>query len=176
MAGYPSPTVIQPVIPLIDVSPLERLLLCHMMQFEDEGEELYLFAELSIDLMPAVSLAQLRAAYMQSGDFESRIMPYVRDILDISHDDDDAADIELNLTARHNGAPFESILQDIIRRSSTLTYLSLTTAYVCSKMRPDGFGGRATLVTEAFVRSQSTDDLMESFIYEAKLSLPDIQF
>jgi len=37
MADYFSPTVIQPTIPVTDITPLERLLLSHIFNAEGEG-------------------------------------------------------------------------------------------------------------------------------------------
>jgi hypothetical protein len=45
MADYFSPTVIQPTIPADDVTPLERLLLTHILGAEPDGDGLYFYAE-----------------------------------------------------------------------------------------------------------------------------------
>ena len=41
------------------------------------------------------------------------------------------------------------------------------TSFTCDKMRPDGFGGMATLITAQSIRGQSTYELMAEFIAEA---------
>ena len=45
MADYYSPTIVQQVIPLTDMTPLERLILSHVFDSEPDGDGLYLFAE-----------------------------------------------------------------------------------------------------------------------------------
>ena len=45
---------------------------------------------------------------------------------------------------------------DIIRRSATLRYVTAVSAFTCSTMRPDGFGGRAAVITADTVMDKST--------------------
>lgn len=40
-------------------------------------------------------------------------------------------------------------------------------AFTCSKMRPDGFGGLAMLITAQAIRSESTHTLFDRFYAEA---------
>jgi hypothetical protein len=61
-------------------------------------------------------------------------------------------------------APWVFFLQDIVLRSPTLDYVTVVTAFTCSKMRPDGFGGSATLITADGVTSMSTPDALEELI------------
>jgi hypothetical protein len=53
---------------------------------------------------------------------------------------------------------WESIFQDIVRRSARLRYVTAISAFTCSKMRPDGFGGMAVLITPSAVVGKSTSD------------------
>ena len=59
-----------------------------------------------------------------------------------------------------SGTSWEFILQDIVRRSSTLSYVTVTTAFTCSKMRPDGFGGMALFITAAAIKGCSTSEFL----------------
>ena len=59
------------------------------------------------------------------------------------------------------------MFQDIIRRSATLKYVTAVSAFTCSKMRPDGFGGMAVLITASDVMGKSTNDIVEDFLNEA---------
>ena len=42
-----------------------------------------------------------------------------------------------------------------------------TAAFTCSKMRPDGFGGMATLITAKEIISESTNGLLEKWLADA---------
>src|SRR5216684_4427044 len=54
---------------------------------------------------------------------------------------DGGKDIDLDFTNTSyldlSGSSWEFFLQDIVRRSKTLTYISVVTSFTCSKMRPD---------------------------------------
>ena len=54
-----------------------------------------------------------------------------------------------------------------MRRSETLTHVSIEAAFTCSKMRPDGFGGMATLITAKEIISESTTGLLEKWLADA---------
>ncbi len=38
-------------------------------------------------------------------------------------------------------------MQDIVKRSPTLAYVTAVSSFTCSRMRPDGFGGAAVVIT-----------------------------
>ena len=75
----------------------------------------------------------------------------------------DNVEIELNFSDRS----WESIFQDIVRRSPTLRYVTAVTSFTCSKMRPDGWGGMAILITPSAVMRRLTGDIIEDFLNEA---------
>ena len=75
----------------------------------------------------------------------------------------DNAEIELDFSDRS----WESIFQDIVRRSASLRYVTVVSAFTCSRMRPDGFGGMAVLITPTAVMGKSTSDIVEDFLNEA---------
>jgi hypothetical protein len=164
MTDYYSPTVIQPTIPVADITPLEMLLLDNIFSVEPVGDGLYLHAE----EMPAQVIylfrAELQAALAASADRGGSIDAYVAEQL--VRDSVDQAEIELDMTA---DVGWEHILQDIVRRSLTLRYVTATASFTCSKMRPDGFGGMATLIAADRIISKSTEDLIAEFLAETGL-------
>ena len=72
-----------------------------------------------------------------------------------------------NIT-RTIGGQFADVFQDIVRRSPDLDHLTVTMAFTCSKMRVDGFGGLAMLITAETIRSESTNTLFDRFYKEAQ--------
>jgi hypothetical protein len=161
MADYFTRTLVQQCIPLSDITPLELLLLLHMFSLED-GEATGHFCTWD-GPAPIVSVpaGDLRAATDASRGTESRAM---RRILD--HYGDvliGEGDIELDLSDNF----WITILQDIVARSRALTHISVTMSFTCSKLRPDGFGGAAMLITANCVRSTSTHVMLDTFIRRA---------
>ena len=62
MADYFSPTVIQPTIPVVDITALERLLLSHIFNAEPDGEGLYFYADEGPVSMIWLDRARIEAA------------------------------------------------------------------------------------------------------------------
>ncbi|MFP1132931.1 hypothetical protein [Asticcacaulis sp. W401b] len=175
MADYHSPTVIQPFIPLCEMSPLEHLLLGQMLQSEAggaKGDCLYFFAELSPETYVTVNAGELRAAYQASLDFESQILPAAKLWIDKIRDLDDDAETAFDFIFDVNlpYPAYQILLQDIVQRSATVNYFTIEGAYTCTKMRPDGFGGIAGIVHAKGIKVQGTSELIERFILEAGFS------
>ena len=161
MADYFTPTVIQPTIPLGDITPLERLLLSHIFNAEPQGEDLYFYADkrpantVWLDRVPFEAALEKSKAHVDSAGAAFVIEQLAR----VPTDD---VEIELDVCTL-----WLSIFQDIVRRSPTLRYVTAVSAFTCSKMRPDGFGGMAVLITADAVMGKSTDDIIAEFLNEA---------
>ena len=163
MADYFTPTVIQPPILATDITPLERLLLSHIFITQPVDETLYFYAEESPGFRATLSRAELAAALAASEAFTSSLNAYVAERLPHLPTDDDTIVLDLS------GMSWEFIFQDIVRRSKSLRYVTAVSSFTCSKMRPDGFGGMAALITAADVMGKSTRDILEDFLAEAGL-------
>jgi len=153
MADYYSPTVVVPDIPVADMTPLELLLLSQIFEAEPCGEALYFFEEQSINEMLWLDVGEVREALAQSQGVASKASILVAEALEALGAG--AEDLELDLTV--SSYPF--LFQDIIRRSATLSHVTVTSAFTCSKMRPDGFGGMVTVITADQVLSSSTHEM-----------------
>lgn len=162
MADYFTPTVVQPTIPIADMTPLERLLLTRIFEAEPDGDGLYIFAEEGPADMITVNRGELDAALADSQAADSTANTYVAERLAQISDDKTIVDLDLS------GTSWEFLFQDIVRRSPTLDNVTVISAFTCSKMRPDGFGGMAVLITADAIKGKSTNDLLEDFLAEAE--------
>jgi hypothetical protein len=161
MADYFSPTVIQPTIPAADITALERLLLSHIFNAEPDGEGLYFYADEGPADMIWLDRTQLDAALARSPtEVDSAATAFVSE--QPARVPADNVEIELDLSGG-----WEFIFQDIVRRSRSLRYVTAVSAFTCSKMRPDGFGGMAVLITAGTVMGKSTSDIIQDFLTEA---------
>ena len=163
MADYFEQTVVQQTIPEADMTPLERLLLSRIFDCEPDGDGWYFFAEQSPSTMIFATRAELEEALASSPDIESAARLYV--IGQLAAADAGATEIDLDLS----GTSWELFFQDIVKRSKTLAYISVVAAFTCSRMRADGFGGMATLITRDAIVGKSTNDLLEDLLTEAGL-------
>jgi hypothetical protein len=167
MPDYFTPTVIQPAIPVADITPLERLLLSHIFNAEADGEGLYFYADERPADMIWLDRAPIETALAQSKNtVDSTAVSVVTEQL--ARMPADNVEIELDFS----DMSWESIFQDIVRRSATLRYVTAVSAFTCSRMRPDGFGGMAVLITPSAVIGKSTNDVIEDFLAEAHLDEP----
>jgi len=163
MAEYFEQTVVQQTIPTTDMTPLERLLLSRIFECEPDGDGCYFFAEQGPSTMIFATRAALETALASSPDVESAAHLFVTEQL--AAVDAEATELDLDLS----GTSWEFLLQDIVKRSKMLAYVSVFAAFTCSKMRPDGFGGMAVLITREAIVGKSTSDLLEDFLAEAGL-------
>jgi hypothetical protein len=158
MADYFSPTVVQPTIPIADMTPLERLLLMQIFESELDGDGLYFFAE----IMPAeqieLPIESLRTALAASDGVASETATFVLDHIKNIGEDDSDVEFDLSVTS------WEFIFQDIVKRSATLDYVTVVSAFTCSKMRPGAFGGMAILITADVITGKSTADILTDFL------------
>lgn len=158
MADYFSPTVVQPSIPLAAMTSLERLILSQIFSSEPDGDGLYFYAEQGINDMPAYPIDEARAALAASGDTESRATDIVR--AELARLDADAAYLQLDMT----DTSWEAIFQGIVQRAPLLAYVSVVSAWTCTKMRPDGFGGMAVLITADDIMVRSTESMLDEML------------
>lgn len=169
MADYHSPTVVQPNIPAADVTPLERLILGLVFDTESDEDGLYLYSWCGPCDIVTLSADDLRSALEASREqSQSSIGKHIEALLarrDAEADDDPPDDIDVDLTACDSG--WGGMLQDIVRRSTTIDEIIVTTAFTCTKMRPDGFGGSVMLITADAIRYRSTIDILEELSNEA---------
>jgi len=162
MADYFSPTVIQPAIPVADITPLERLLLSHIFNAEPDGDGLYFHADERPADMIWLDRAPIEAALAQSKSAADSTAAAVV-TAQLAQVPADNVEIELD----SSDMCWQSVFQDIIRRSPTLRYVTAVSAFTCSRMRPDGFGGMAVVITASDVMGKSTGDIVEDFLNEA---------
>jgi hypothetical protein len=105
--------VIQPAIPIADLTPLERLLLSHVFNAECQGERLYFYADEGPAERIWLDRARLEAAHAQSRIDSTATSLVIEHLARIPADN---VEIELDFTDRR----WETIFQDIVRRSPSL--------------------------------------------------------
>lgn len=158
MADYFSPTVVQPTIPACDIAPIERLLLNHIFTAEPDGDDIYFYAEEAINDMIEIPTDDVRAALNASDGVESSVTVMMRD--EVAKLDVNDTYLQLDFTS----SGWEAIFQDIVRRSATIEHITVISAWTCSKMRPDGFGGMAIVITADNVMTNSTNSMIDEMI------------
>jgi hypothetical protein len=162
MADYYTPTVLQQSIPDADMTPLERLLLSHIFDAERDGDGWYFFSEQGPADMLYVERAALEAALAASQNAgDSAANTFVKEHLPEPQSGEPLPshlDLDLSTTS------WEFIMQDIVKRSPTLDYVSAVSSFTCSKMRPNGFGGAVVVISAGEIVGKSTNEILEDFV------------
>lgn len=161
MADYFTQMVVHQTVPEADVTPLERLLLSQIFETATDGQGIYFFSEQCPSDMLWISRADLETALAASQSVESGAIAFVKEIL--TQAPADADEIEFDMSA----SGWDFLFQDIVRRSPALDFISIEAAFTCAKMRSDGFGGMAMLITADEVFAKSTGELLQDFENQA---------
>ncbi len=162
MADYYTPTVLQQSIPDADMTPLECLLLSHIFAAERDGDGWYFFSEEGPADMLYIERAALEAALAASQNAgDSAANTFVKEHLPEPQCGEPLSshlDLDLSTTS------WEFIMQDIVKRSPTLDYVSAVSSFTCSRMRPDGFGGAVVVISAGEIMGKSTNEILEDFV------------
>jgi hypothetical protein len=161
MAGYHTPTIIDPPIPIGAILPIERLFLAGVFTEDVKDRTACYHSAHGANDRISLDGEQVRSSLDDATAGTSRLAKYLlEEYTDaITHD----REIEIDLC----GDLWPDVLQDIVRRSAELDHLIVTVAYTCTKMRTDGFGGSAMLITAGSIRWESTSTLLDRFYAEA---------
>ena len=154
MADYFSPTVIPEIIPNADMTKLELLLLSHMFDADSDGDGTYFHSWQGPSDLIWVDRAELIVALDAASSSDSQARNYVEQKLKNGAADDTSVELDMS------GLSWEGILPDIVRRLAKLRYITVTTAFTCSKMRADGFGGMALFITADAIEGCSTTEFL----------------
>lgn len=159
MADYYCPTVLYPPIPMADMTACERLFLTGVFDhdIDDEDESIRFYSAHGPNDMPSFEMADVRRALEAEDGADTLASRIFNEHIEGEADAPDVLPLDLSLTSH------EGVIQDIIRRSPGLNYVSVTTSFMCSNMLADGFGGMAVLITADTVLSKSTEDILREF-------------
>jgi hypothetical protein len=157
MADYFTQMVVHQTIPQADITPLERLLLSHIFTAEAYGEGLYFFSEQGPSDMLWLERPGVEQALRASETLDSRANSFIRE--QRAQHASDVGEIEIDMS----GQDWPFLFQDIVKRSPTLQFVTIEAAFTCSRMRSDGFGGMAMLISADAVLSKSTLELLQEF-------------
>jgi len=157
MADYFSQTVIRPDIPRAAMTELEYAVLALVFDHEIVDDDVYFSSGCGPSDIVTLPVSDVRRWLLEDDGVASGMADLARK--ELAELDSDAIDVDFDLSV----ISFEGILQDVVKRSA-LDFVEVEAAWTCSKMRPDGFGGAATLITADAVESMSTSGWLDEAI------------
>jgi hypothetical protein len=164
MADYHSPTIVDPMIPVTDIDEMEQLLLKNIFEYDDDGGKLYFHHWSGPQTVIYVNREELEAA-LKNLDYDVT-SPFA----ELAEQAKAASEIGDDIKLDFSEISYEFLFQNIVRRSATLKYILVITPFTCTKMRRDGFGGMATLITADEITGKSTHDIIADLLEKAGLS------
>lgn len=162
MTDYYSQTVVRTDIPRSAMTGLEFEVLSQIFSHEAVGEDIYFFAEHGLNDIAYVTAGAAEAFAEADQGIASALADQVAEAIGMLQGGDEQVEIDVAEIG------YETIFQDVVRRSA-LGFVEVETAWTCTKMRPDGFGGAATLITASAIESMSTSSWLDEAI--ARLDL-----
>jgi hypothetical protein len=162
MADYHFPTVVRPSMPAHAITRLELALLTGMFEYEPDGDAIYFYSSEGPSDTIWLDIAELKDMLEDEAMPSSTIGEMVRHKLDEAGADE--TELELDLSDLGEAA----IFQNIVRRCDQLDHVAIVSAWTCTKMRPDGFGGAVTIVTGDHVLSSSTCEMERRLLDRAE--------
>lgn len=143
MAHYATPTVVIPALPVACIDPVERFILTSVFEHQLWEGTLHLFAEDGVDDELFVSRQALDVVLDTQEPGTHRLaMLLAAQIRETSQANDPQP-----LICFINELEPARVLQGIVQRHpKQVPHVVIQQAFTCSVMRPDGFGGAATLI------------------------------
>lgn len=162
MANHSSPTVVRPNIPADAITMLELMLLTEIFEWERDADDVYFF---STDGTPAeieLDAEEVRRLIDMAPEGPSHTITFLREQLAAAKVVDGRFSLDLS------GFEEGRIFQDILQRCPQIDHVSIDTAWTCSRMRPDGFGGAVIVVTRGDLRFGTTQQIEELLLDQAE--------
>lgn len=167
-----TPTAVWPSIPLADMTLLERSLLSLVFDAKDEGGSLSFYTRhgpSEVITLPRVDLAEmLEDSVDGSGSTANQHVAERLDAAPVGEEADPLDDFNLEIT----GATWELILQDIVRRSSTIDEVVVKSTTVPDGPLFDELAASVTVITTSSIKSKSIAAALED-LKEDKLAISE---
>jgi hypothetical protein len=165
MADYYSQCVVSPTLPLTDLTAAERLVLCAIFDSEVDEQDLYLFAEISRSSSITLELPDALVALSATAAASAATRLLSKGVAD-TPEGEDLVEIDVE-------DAWTEIFQEIVRRSDTLSFVAIETGLTCSRMRSDGFGGAAVVVTADTCDTMSTSQFIDETLAARFAAVPE---
>jgi hypothetical protein len=161
MAEYIHPTVVTPPLPADAISLLEVLVLTQMYDWEHRGDRLYFFNKTGRPSAIELQVAEIARLIEAAPEDAGRLPDFLRTLLASLKPEDTVFEVDVTegLDVR--------IFQDILRRCKDIDHIMVTSAWTCSRMKEDGFGGAVTVITAGQALTKTTTDLARCLFEQA---------
>jgi hypothetical protein len=139
---------VTPSIPKNLMTELERKFLCHVLEYEEDGDAIYFFSEESPNEWFYISPNVEKLIESDKTDLGK----HLHDVIVNQYADEESDDYDIE----HN-FDYTNVFQQIVaRHKDELPFVVVEGCWWCSKMRPGEFGGFATMILPDEIKSIDT--------------------
>lgn len=163
-----------PPIPLADITPLEKLVLAHVLECSETEDGLVLFTDVGpINPINVKRQALLDAFGASAPQADSALNAFIGGrilaLLPTSPDGDDvAADIDLS------DFPWPFIVHDIVARSPSLAEVTVIQWMNHPSQRLETYGASVSLITGKGIHHATSEDLLKRFRLQDRALMPPV--
>lgn len=175
MANLETRIFTDPPIPLADITPLEKLVLAHVLECSETETGLVIFTDVGPANPISVQRKSLLEAYRASAAkgnstlnifIASRVLATMPALLD-----DDSREVMIDIDLGE--FPWQFVVQDIIARSLNVSEMTVIQWLNHPSQRPETYGASAMLITAKSIHHATSEDLLARFrLQDRGLSLP----
>lgn len=165
-----------PPIPLADVTPLEKLVLSHVLECSETEAGLVLFTDVGpinpISVKRQVLLNAFRTSAPQA---DSALNSFIGNrILALLPTSPDGEDLDIDVEVDLSEFPWQFIVQDIVARSASLPEVTVIQWMNHSSQRPETYGASVSLITGKGIHHATSEDLLNRFRLEDRALAPPV--
>ena len=153
-----------PPIPLADITPLERLILTHVLECSETEAGLVLFT----DFGPINPISITRRMLLESYGYSAARTDSTLNVFiagrvlalssaTVEHDTEAAVEIDLS------EFPWQFVVQDIVSRSPDLPEVTVIQWMNHPSQRPETYGASVSLITAKAIHHATSEDLLSRF-------------
>lgn len=165
-----------PPIPLTDITPLEKLVLTHVLECSETEAGLVLFTDFGPTNPISVKREPLLEAYRTSAlQANSALNDFISSrVVALLHAPADDVDAEVMIDIDLSEFPWQFVVQDIVARSPNISEMTVIQWMNHPSQRPDTYGASVSLITAEAIQHATSEDLLARFrLQDRGLSLPN---
>ena len=165
-----------PPIPHADVTPLEKLMLTHVLECSETYIGFVLFSDVGpINPITVKRQALLNAFRASASVADSALNAFIGSrILALLPTSPDGEDLDIDVEVDLSEFPWQFIVQDIVARSPSLSEMTVIQWMNHPSQRPETYGTSVSLITGKGIHHATSEELLNRFRSQARALEPPV--
>jgi len=165
MTNLETQIYIYPPIPFADVTPLEKLMLTHVLECSETDAGLVMFTDVGpINPISVKRRALVSAFRASASQAKSALNAFIGNrMLALLPTSPDGEDLDIDVEVDLSEFPWQFIVQDIVARSPSLPEMTVIQWMNHPSQRPETYGASVSLITGKGIRHATSEELLNRF-------------